>query len=309
MKNSGIMTKIIAVMAAVILWIFVMNEQNPLAERTITIPVVIKNLDADQRIVLNTLPSVQVRIRAPRLMLAGINDSDIKASIDLSDLSAGTHSVRVQLTLPPNIELLDTSPAAMQVVLDDLITQKLQVQVQTEGKLTDGFQLENITVNPTFVLATGPASERNQVSTAKVVLRLNDAKESFQVEATPIIGEGQNLSSHWFVSPATVQVTTEIAASVEKVVPVQIKTTGLLPIGFRVKKMSALPSEVLINGSDDSVRGIRVIRTEPISLENIKENTTEMVNLNFPPGIGSKQTSVTVSIEIDKVSISETSQQ
>ena len=100
MKNNSITTKILAVVAAVVLWIFVMNEQNPLAQRTIVASVVVKNLDADQQIVMNTLPSVQVRIRAPRFMLAGINDSDIQASIDLKDLSAGTHSVRVQLALP-----------------------------------------------------------------------------------------------------------------------------------------------------------------------------------------------------------------
>ncbi len=309
MKNNSITTKILAVVAAVVLWIFVMNEQNPLAQRTIVASVVVKNLDADQQIVMNTLPSVQVRIRAPRLMLAGINDSDIQASIDLKDLSAGTHSVRVQLALPPNIEIVDMSPAAMQVVLDDLITQRLQVQVQTEGKLADGFQLENINVEPVYVLATGPASERNLVNQARVLLKLNDARESFRFEATPVLGNGQNLSPHWFISPANVQVTAEVAASAEKVVPIQVSTTGLLPIGFRVRKTTALPSEILINGSDESIRGVSMIRTEPILLENIKENTTQTVNLNFPSGVTSRQTNVTVSIEIERVSIGGTSQQ
>ena len=103
--------KMVALVAAFVLWIFVMNDQNPATESSYSVPVVILNRPAETR-VTQSAESVRIRLRAPRSALAATNADEIKAFVDLAGLEPGEHPLHVQTVIPPGIEVVSVTPEA-----------------------------------------------------------------------------------------------------------------------------------------------------------------------------------------------------
>ncbi len=108
MKVSQWVPKVLCLIAAVILWIFVMNEQNPFSERTLMVPIQIQNLDEDNKVILNRTAEIQINIRGPRLSFAEIRAEEIKVSVDLKEVSKGTFRFPLKVVLPSGIELVES---------------------------------------------------------------------------------------------------------------------------------------------------------------------------------------------------------
>lgn len=293
--------RILSLVAAVVLWIFVMNEQNPLAERVVSMPVTIQNLDSDRQIVVNSIPNVQVRVRAPRLQLAEFNDSELRAMIDLKGLGAGNHSVAVKVTPPQGIDIVDVSNSSLEVSLDDLITQQVPVVVGTEGSISKDFQISSLKATPAVILATGPASEIAHLQEARVVVNVNEIGESFKVEATPILGDRNKLSSFWRVNPGRVVVAVDVKPKESKIVEVNVKTVGTVPKGFEIEKLEVVPEYIKIKGSSEDLSRIEMIATVPFQLSSAKEGEERTLDLVIPSGIQAEKSSVQIILQMRKV--------
>ena len=63
--------KILALILAFILWIYVMNEQNPPVEATFSVPLEVQNL-ADPLILQDAPDYIRIKVKGPRSIVAGI---------------------------------------------------------------------------------------------------------------------------------------------------------------------------------------------------------------------------------------------
>ena len=298
--NNSWPPKIIALIAAIVLWIFVMNEQNPLAEREISLPISIQNIDTDNQIVINSIKSIQVKIRAPRLQLAEIKDNEISAFIDAKGLSAGTHSLPVKFHSPKGIEIVETSNQTVDVVLDDLITRQIPIEVEVEGKVSDDIQIKDLKASPAFLTVIGPASEKNFAEKAKVIVNGADIHGTTTVELVPLLGDRTKLSSHWTISPSKVIVSATVVPKESKYVGIQYQLKGSLPEGLSLGNVRVNPSSATIYGSSAALSKINMLQTVPIDLSSIKETKEITVDLSIPDEITIEHNKVLVSIEVKK---------
>lgn len=292
--------RILSLIAAIVLWIFVMNEQNPLAERTLTLPVSVQNLNTESQIVINSIPNAQVKIRAPRLQLAEFNDSDLKAYVDLGNLAVGKHSLPLKISTPSGVEVVEVSTPYVEVMLDSLITQQVPIVVDTEGVLGKDVQILNKRTVPSVILATGPASERSSANEARVVVNINDIHESFTTEAIPILGDRTKLSAHWTFSPQKVMAYVEIGPKENKLVEVQLQTIGSLPEGLTLSSNEIVPSAIRIQGNSATLSRIESIKTNPLDLSKVFDNAEYELNLEVPADISVDQEKVKVSVQVTK---------
>ena len=73
--------RIMSLIAACVLWDYVMNEQNPFISRTFSATVSTSNLPSSM--VVNYLPeTVKVRVSGPRSQISALNDASIQAYVD-----------------------------------------------------------------------------------------------------------------------------------------------------------------------------------------------------------------------------------
>ena len=101
--------KTVAFIAACVLWVFVMNDQNPAMESGFSVPLVVLNPPSEARVTQST-ESVRVKLRAPRSVFADTSADEIKAFVDLAGLEPGTHPLHVQTVVPQGLEVVSVAP-------------------------------------------------------------------------------------------------------------------------------------------------------------------------------------------------------
>ena len=80
--------KILALLVAVVLWLYVMNDQNPAIEGNYTVPVTIENAPDGYQINA-AADTVTIRVRGARSLFVAADRSDFHASVRLSDFVEG----------------------------------------------------------------------------------------------------------------------------------------------------------------------------------------------------------------------------
>ena len=124
--------KLLALFSAIFLWLYVMNEQNPPAEVSYSVPVEVHNLASD--LVVHQLPeTVRIRVKGPRSAVAYLNPADMKAVLDLKGLSEGKQAPRFQVNVPSGVELLEIQPNPVPITLEMIISKVVPVELRLNG--------------------------------------------------------------------------------------------------------------------------------------------------------------------------------
>ena len=121
-----------------------------------------------------------------------ISASDLTATIDVSDRSPGERIVkltpgRLKLDLPSGVLLEKIEPGSIQLRLEPVIERELEVEPRFEGKVAEGYELQQVSVNPVKVHVRGPASHINALIKAPTeTLSLESRHQSFSLPQTSI---------------------------------------------------------------------------------------------------------------------------
>ena len=108
------MMKLLSLVFALVLWFFVMGEQN--LEQGYAVPVSLTNIP-EGLIVSNDIPSlIDVRISGPRTILMNLQQRDLAINIDLKGLAPGVTSYKrleERFNLSRNLKVTRTSPSVI----------------------------------------------------------------------------------------------------------------------------------------------------------------------------------------------------
>lgn len=178
-SNWGL--KLLSLVFALLLWLFVMGEQK--AEVGYTVPLELKNLPVEL-VVANEVPSlVDVRISGPRTLLSNIQSSSLSMSVDLRGLQAGLTTFKrldQNLNIPSALRVSRLSPSYVEVKLERIRQKTVPVRVVFDGQPADGATLDQVIIRPETVVIEGAESEVRAVdSVVTETIDITLAQESF----------------------------------------------------------------------------------------------------------------------------------
>jgi YbbR domain-containing protein len=157
--------KLLSLAFALVLWLFVMGEQD--TEIGYTVPLEVKNVPKGL-IIANQIPGhVDVRLSGSRTLLANIQGSDLEVSVDLHDAKPGITTFRSldeRLNLPRSIVVSRMSPSYVDIKLERLLQKKVPLQVVFDGNPAPGFSIAEVMAAPDMVEIEGAESEIKNVS-------------------------------------------------------------------------------------------------------------------------------------------------
>jgi len=293
--------KILALLGAVVLWFFVMNEQNPSVNSTFTVPIYTVNEPAGYTVKLS-VSSVTVKVRAPRASLTATKADDFKAYVDLAEAVEGTNTIKVRTVVPQGFEVVDISDDTVDVTMESIIDKQLPVDIQVTGNTGARSVLDKIIADTNYVVVSGPRSHVDRVTRVVGYLNLanNTADFRVHVKLTPVDDNGSIVDS---VTLATseVDVTAKILSGVDKkVLPIKPVYRGTPDKAYVVAGTSVKPDKVEITGKVELLEKLADISTEPVVIEEAKADVIKEVNLVLPDGIISPSKEVTVKVQIKK---------
>lgn len=292
--------KVFALIGATGLWFFVMNDQNPVMDSSVSVPVGFVGTP-EQAKVTPSASDIKVKLRGPRSVFAAIRREEIKAVLDLSDKDAGTHHLPVQALLPSGLEVVSLKPEYVDVLIDPLVQKRLPLHVVPSGAVGAGFTVSRMTPETDRVFIDGPETLADSVVQVIGYVPLsNDRTSDFDVRVplSAVDAEGRAVPE-MTLTPEDISVHVQIARGLsKKVVEIKPVFEGMPADGYAVAESRAEPTRLEIAGDTAALDKISTLETEPISISGLSAPVRRVVNLALPDGITVTNRMVTVTVSI-----------
>ena len=194
MKDSKLLTFLVALLASIVLWAYVVAVANP--ESTITIgdiPVTFSGeevLQSDQNLIVSsgrdTTISATFSGKTSEMKKLQQSKDQITAVVDLTKIrSAKEYTLSYELRLPASVAdsavtVVDRKPASVTATVERFVTRQIEVRGDFSGlKAADGYILDGTSFDYDTVTVKGPDSVVNTIKAAQVILERTDLKRSF----------------------------------------------------------------------------------------------------------------------------------
>ena len=297
--RKNLPVKILALIASIIMWGYVMNEENPSVNGRYTVPVEIVNAPEGYDVNMG-VREVTLKVRAPRSLMAAAHESDFKAVIDLSGDTEGEYDEKIRTVIPQGFELLGMSDDTVHVTMEALIAHGVPVDIVVNGKAAQGMELGEIKPAQQYVNVYGPRHLVDSIVKASGKIKLADNNSDFtmRVKLTAVTADGENINN-LAVLPGELDVTVQLVPGEgKKIVPVKPAVTGILPEEYVLGEVTVQPNQVELAGANKTLADIKNVETIPLSLHGVTSTLDKDVELSLPEGIASAVKKVTLHIVI-----------
>ncbi len=300
-RGKNITIKILAFIMAVVLWLYVTNEQNPPVEASVSVPLEVRGV-AESLVAVDAPDAVRVKVRGPRSITAGLTPQDLKAYVDLKGATEGRHSVRIYALVPTSLELVEVQPDKITVRVDGKASRTLPAEVRVTGSAPAGTVVTKTTLTPEQVTVSGPKATVDSVDRVIVPLDITGKGADFVIQVAPLIVSRDGRAVEGIgVEPDKLDVAASIVKGMDKKT-VDIKTIvfGDMAPGTVLKSVVTTPARVELSGDPKELGRIDYVYTEPISVAGINKDTEKEVRLQIKEGLVASQAAVTVKISVGR---------
>jgi len=285
--GKNITPKILAIILAIVLWLYVMNEQNPPIESSFTIPLEVRNVAAN--LVIGDVPAaIRVKVRGPRSIVAGVLSQDLRAYIDVKGLTEGQHNVKVGAGLPSSLKLVEVSPDIVPLKIDTTISRQVPVEVRLSGAPAPNAVVGKAVANYGQVTIEGPKNIVDAVEKVVAGVDLSGRNADFTVGAplVPVDSAGKHVEG-LTIYPDRTGVSISVAGELKKMLDVKLVTKGELPSGLVIKNAATQPAQVEVREKSPgkTLEKLEAIITEPVDLTEITTDTVREVRIVLPEGL------------------------
>ncbi|HKM40109.1 MAG TPA: CdaR family protein [bacterium] len=307
LQKDGVV-RVVALMLAFVMWLFVINENNPQDTRTISVLPELRQLPAGMVLAEEVKP-VSVRLRGRHNDLQAVAASEIDLYLDLSAAEEGEKDYPVQVTaLPDNLQLVYLNPREVTVGLEAITQKELPVELVQRGNPTTGYAAGEPALSPVQVLLEGPRSRVDSANRAVVRLDLEGAQDNLRVSVPVQIldNKGAPAAEGLRIKPEVVEVALPVARLPAKIVSVEAQVTGEPAPGYQVAQVTADPDTVVVSGPPGVLAEVTSVSTLPLNIAGASSNQTEDVRIALPRDVRAEVEKVQVMVVIEQRTIQRT---
>jgi YbbR domain-containing protein len=303
---SNLATLLLSVVLALIIWVNAVQSDDPVRSQFIQVPIQMVGLAADSRLLSPPQQTVQIVFEGPASAMRLMSSDDFRAVVDLSEVSIGEETaVAVNVTTDARgIRILSQSPEQITVLVDQLVTRTIPVELEVRGTVARGHEQGEPLLEPDTITISGTASQVEPLAFARVTVFLNNDRETVISRPQPIIYNRQGRiasTSNLDYSPEQIQVTIpvdETAGVSEKLITVS--WIGEPAPGYRLLSVEVNPPSILIEGLPTQLARLTRVQTEPIDITGLEESFQQQVALDLPNGVSLVEVEeIFVTIEIE----------
>ena len=268
--TNNLALKVISILVAMVLWLIVVNIDDPDKTRTFTnIEVQVLNQDAieDSGKVYNILDNsnmITVDVIGPRSYLKDLTASDIVATADLEqvDLDMGLVKINVAVTKASDkITSVTSRTVNMKVSIEELLSKQFPIKTEVTGEPAEGYAIGDSTTSQSIVRIQGAASIVETINTVVAEVDVTDMKSKVNTPVTlkAYDNNGQLISSDKLTfSKKEVNVNVDILKIKE--VPLVFSIEGEPAEGYRViGDVQSSVDTVKIAGKASSLKKINAV--------------------------------------------------
>lgn len=308
-KNYKIFLKIICTMLALLTWFYVSYDKKTTTSNTFkNIPVSIvgiESLEGRNLAILSSELYASVKLSGSRNILSRINKSDIKAVVDVSDITTvGEQNPLVTvLGIPDTLIVEERKIVSGKLITDTLVKKSLNLNIDFVGKMDDSVVEGEKTVSPAQVTIKGPGTLLSDITAWTTAIDISNVKSSDNTFSTGIVlkdSTGKAVKSDMITVSEAEAIVTLKCRGMKEVQILQPEIVGSLA-GYNVTVEKIEPSTVVITGPLEDLELIDNITLNPIDAYLAGTTKTIRCDLKFPENISCETTRVNVTLKVESL--------
>lgn len=287
--NLGL--KILAILCSVVLWLVVINIEDPVIRRKFSdIPVTITNSDAvtDQGKVFEVLDDtdvIDVTVTAKRSIMSSITRDSIVATADMRDLTF-MNTVRIKLATNESndkLENIKSDTEELKVNVEEVKRVQMVIETTTVGEPGEGYMLGEVSTDQNLVRLSGPESRVSKVAKASVEVSVDGITTSIQA-GYPIHlydADGNEIEDK-SITKSVNSINVSVAILQKKQVPLRFTVSGEPTDGYEATgEITSNPEYVTIAGRSSVLKNISeiVIPEEALNISGQSSDMLTLINL------------------------------
>ena len=322
MKNkltNNIGLKFAAVLFAALLWLIVVNVDDPVDTNiyrnipvTVTNEEVVTNTGKTYQI-LDDTQTVTVAVTAPRSVLSQIKTNDIKAEADMREMELKS-LVPVTVTVDGfegKYESAEATPRNIQVKIEDQTKNTFPLSVDTTGTLRDGYVLGETKTNPETITIRGSESLVATIDKAVARVNISGLAEDKELDAELILYDAKgNVIDQTLLTNNLGEkgVSVDVQVLSKKDLTLDFEVSGSPANGYVYTGLTSTPDRISVCGTAKALKGLDSIQIPSSELDisgaTGKEEIVVDISPYLPEGVElvddtAKNVIVTVTVELE----------
>ena len=302
-NNSKI--KIISLLSAMVLWMYVMAIVDPEETKLFeNIPVTITNKNELNERDLVIYPeqdlTTNIYVTGKLSNLKKVTKDDINVYGQINNPMEGNNEIYLKVSTSQRVNY-DFKNPVMIVTLEKIISEDKSIKVDITGSGKNNVDNIMLQDNIDKVSVSGPRSLVNKVKrvvgTVKVNGELNDFSQSIKLE--PVDANGKVVEG---IELEKDSVNVNITLLTQKTVPITLKLSDNSESGVNYTMSQ---NTVTIKGKKDIVDSINDIETQPVKLSEILPGTSKDIYLQVPSGITIETKYITIKKNSEENAVAE----
>ena len=275
-NNIGI--KLLALVSAIVVWVAIVNIEDPYKERTFSVEV--ETINEDALASVNKVYEIvegstaQVRVKGKKSVVDRLKADDIRATADLSDLSA-VNAVAIVPELKKNVSDEPTLECntVLKVSLEDKASKQIKVTVATQGTPQNGYSVGECMASPNMLEVTGGKTAIDKIDSVRVTVNVSGVGEDFRKRVTPVAydADGKVVESST-LDYGVKKVRVNVHVLKTKTIPVNIKITGKPASGYEFVDAECQPETIQVAGGRKELADISEVNV-PVDITGMKSTT------------------------------------
>lgn len=289
--------KIISVVFACVLWLVVVNIDNPPATRTFKAMAEImnENIITDNGKVFEVLDDSQMitfTVTGPRSIVERLTSSDFKVMADMNKITLEYGLVPIDITANRYESQLSIGVKIpnLHVKIQNLMEQQFVVNVNSTGNPLTDYAEGEILVQPNVLQISGPESVIKRIKKVIATINLEGAYMEKTESVIPLLYDeaGKQIDvTNIKISPTSVTLRAEILET--KNLTVNLQAFGVVADGYFFEGLESSPAVIAVKGTKEELSAITelVVPANEIDITQAKEDLKKVVNISqyLPEGI------------------------
>ena len=168
LAGSNLGLKVLALIIALGLWLAGQRD----IERSIEVPVEVRNLPSGLMLMDNRVDFVVLRLSGPRRLVSTFDAETLRLGLDLSAAKPGAATFPLSsssLNIPRGVTVSRITPPLINLRIEPVLRRVLPVSVRFANKLPSAFKIASMSVKPENVAVRGPADDVRRLVLAETV--------------------------------------------------------------------------------------------------------------------------------------------
>jgi len=304
--SQNLFTLLLSLALAFFLWVIATETENPTQEKSLpqAFSLQVKGLDSSLIAYGHETVRVKLTARAPQSVWENFQNSDVAFFIDVTGLGPGIYTLPIEVQFKRLMRVVRLQPEQVTIQIEPVLTREVPVEVLVQGTPALGYQALTPTLVPQKVVITGPASSVSRAVAARVVLDVNERRQSLQGDYGPVVVDKAGTPLP-YITCDPLQIS--VALTIEQLgnyrdMAIKVRLTGQPAAGYRITRVEVDPPIVTAFGSTELIRSLEgFIETVPVSLNQLTEPISVTARLQVPEGLSillpAPQVQVVVHIE------------